>query len=155
MERHIWEIWWHPLQFLDSQIDRKQRNDLRISLYPHRPLFRISNFLLRLAATGKDPAMCPTGGRLTMTWFVAICRNLNLSIIEEVIMTHKKCCWLPTMQYQGDLGHHVGVAPRQAYGPSPGVLSCYGWPPWPSLVVFCYLHQMVIITVIVVMLDDM
>ena len=32
-------------------------------------------------------------------------------------------------------------------------LSCHGWPPWPSLVVFCY--QMVIITVIVVMLDDM
>ena len=32
-------------------------------------------------------------------------------------------------------------------------LSCHGRPPWPSLVVFC--NQMVIITVIVVMLDDM
>ena len=27
----------------------------------------------------------------------------------------------------------MGAAPRQAYGPSPGVLSCHGGPPWPSL----------------------
>ena len=29
---------------------------------------------------------------------------------------------LKLCQYQGDLGHHSGSAPRQAYGPSPGDL---------------------------------
>ena len=46
----------------------------------------------------------------------------------EMMLYHGIICvlvWYEIMklcQYQGDLGHHSGSAPRQAYGPSPGDL---------------------------------